>query len=81
MSHNLQITIDGEHIDVRQTPSHITFMCMMSPTGWTIHLKGKKAKQAARAYLAWVQHIYPESKEEQLWDALKTGKEVEVYVV
>jgi len=81
MSMNIRITVDGEEIDVHQTPSHITYMCMMTPSGWTIRLKGNRAKRAVWVYLTWAQHTYPETKEELLWDALKTGKEVAVYVV
>jgi len=75
----MHITIDGEHVNVPKTPSHITYICMVTPKGWTIHMKGKNAKRAVRAYLAWMNYADPKFDASVLMDALNTDKEFEVY--
>jgi len=86
MSINLHIAIDGEEIDVYQTPSHITYMCMMTQDGWTMRLKGKQAQRAVRSYLAWVSHAHPRSNvwegaSERLFSAVENGVKLEVFVL
>lgn len=57
MSMNLHLRINGEKIDLRQTPSQITFMCVAQPDGTLLYeLTGKKARHAMRIYMQWVKH-------------------------
>jgi len=82
MSMNIRITVDGEEIDVIQTPSHITYMCMMTHDGYSLHLKRKKAKRALQSYLVWVQHVHPNAEPDaRLRTALIMGKKIEVYAI
>jgi len=42
-------------MDLWQTPTYITYMCVIQPDGSVpIRLKGKKAKHALRIYSQWV---------------------------
>jgi hypothetical protein len=83
MSINLHIAIDGEEIDIYQTPSYITYMCMMTQDGWTMRLKGKQAQRAVRSYLAWVSHAHPlgEGDTKRLFYAVESGIKLEVFVL
>ena len=54
MSMNLHITANGEELYVYQTPTHITYMCMMSEDGTIAdELKGEKARRAIAGYILW----------------------------
>ena len=58
MSMNLHIVIDGNEIAVYQTPSYITYMCMVDSDGYRrTKLHGKKAKRAAHCYLEYVTNM------------------------
>jgi hypothetical protein len=81
MNTSVHIKVDGEEIPVYQTPSHITYMCLMTPSGWVSRPRGKQAKRTVRAYLAWAEYTYPEHKQEQLWDAITSCKKIEVYAL
>lgn len=54
MSMNLYIKFDGQKIDVYQTPTHITYMCLMADTGRKFEMRGKEAKRAVNCYLEYV---------------------------
>lgn len=59
MSININLRIDGEIISLRQTPTHISYMCMVTDDGqigslYNGKLSGKKAIAAVRRYIAWV---------------------------
>ena len=55
MSMNLYITVDGRELELYQTPSHITNMCMMGTDGEVkSEVKGKKAQRAIACYLEYV---------------------------
>lgn len=51
-----------------QTPTHITYMCMMTANGVASELKGKKAIRALRIYSEWVKStatgVYTDAEKE-----------------
>ena len=54
MSMNLFMKKDKTAIDLWQTPTHITHMCLMSDTSIEAEVTGKKAVRAMRCYMEWV---------------------------
>ncbi len=55
MSMNLIAFIGKEEVDLYQTPTHITYMCLMNKDGLIEHeLTGDEAKKALFLYLEWV---------------------------
>jgi len=55
MSMNLHIKADGEELSLLQTPTHITYMCLVNSKGEIKgQINGKKALRAVHAYLLWV---------------------------
>jgi hypothetical protein len=46
-------------MDLRQTPSYVTYMCLMSGDGVRHEVTGKAAVRALRCYLEWVGSMYP----------------------
>ena len=68
MSMNLHITAGCEDIFVYQTPTHITYMCMMDGSGKVAgELKGAQAMRAIACYIEWVKSrgngVYKSHKE------------------
>ncbi len=55
MSMNLYVEVDGQKLDLWQTPTQITTMCLATKDGVAYELKGSKAKRALHCYRAWVQ--------------------------
>jgi hypothetical protein len=56
MSMNLHARIDKHEIDLWQTPTQITYMCLIDNNGKKVsELKGKQAKRALAVYMAWVE--------------------------
>lgn len=57
MSMNLYLRVDGKEVDLYQTPTHVTRMCLADGEsfGYKWDVKGKRAKQAVTAYCHWVQ--------------------------
>jgi len=54
MSMNLHVKFDGEEQILCQTPTQITYMCMVQPDGTCpFYLKGKKAIHALQIYIQW----------------------------
>jgi hypothetical protein len=53
---NLHATWDGEEIDLRQTPTHITNMICINSEGLISCLTGNDAIRGLYAYLEWVTH-------------------------
>jgi hypothetical protein len=52
---NLHLKINGKEIDLRQTPTHITYMCTMTDSGSpAFRLTGKKAHRAMFCYIEFV---------------------------
>ena len=43
------------HLELWQTPTEITYMCLMESDGRRQELKGKAAIRALRIYMQWVQ--------------------------
>lgn len=43
-----------DKLDLRQTPTWISNICMMTDDGPSFELKGKDAKRALRCYIMWV---------------------------
>lgn len=57
MSMNLNCTAGGECIELWQTPSRITYMCVVQNDGSVPYrLVGKKAKHALYIYMQWVKY-------------------------
>lgn len=55
MSMNLHLQVDGYKIDLWQTPTRITNMCLVDENFRVAsEVKGKKAKRAIAIYLTWV---------------------------
>ena len=51
MSNNLHIQVDDVELDLYQTPTYITNMCMVNSKGSVaLLLVGKKARRAIQAY-------------------------------
>lgn len=58
MSMNLQASVDGDSIFLYQTPSYITFMCLLDTDNEVKNeLSGKKAIHALHLYMQWVQFL------------------------
>jgi hypothetical protein len=51
---NLHLFVDGNEIDLWQTPTHITNMCMMINGVVCRQLSGNEAKNAMELYFEWV---------------------------
>lgn len=47
------------HVNLWQTPTWITNMCMMDADGIHFEFKGKKAVRALKAYLEWAASMLP----------------------
>lgn len=57
MSMNLNAKIGEEVIVLRQTPSQISYMCIIQPDGSIPSiLTGNKAKHAMQIYLKWLEY-------------------------
>lgn len=63
MSINLYVICDGVSLDLVQTPTYITCMCMMSCDGVKSKLKKKNALRAVNCYLMWVASTMDNSAE------------------
>jgi hypothetical protein len=48
-------------MDLWQTPTNITHLCLMDHDGIHWVVKGKAAARALRCYLEWVKSLYPYS--------------------
>jgi hypothetical protein len=66
MSMNLNATVDGEDLDLWQTPTQITNMICVNHDGQIVELTGKEAKRALQSYCRWV-----EGSMNGVWDADK----------
>lgn len=56
MSMNLHCKSGGQGIPLRQTPTQITYMCMVQPNGdIPFELTGKRAKHSLQIYIQWIQ--------------------------
>jgi hypothetical protein len=73
MSMNLHCTLGGNPINLRQTPTRITHLCLVQPNGkvaW--RLTGQKAKHALAIYREWLMDVFhhPYSTPESLHEGL-----------
>lgn len=57
MSMNLCLTVDGKDIDLWQTPTYVTNMCLMTSKGVKRTVSGKKAERALQAYFEWCKDV------------------------
>jgi len=56
MSMNLTLKIDGREIDLWQTPTYITYMCLMDSDGkYSTKTEPEEAKRAIWCYITWVE--------------------------
>ena len=51
---NLHARIGAEDLGLWQTPTYITWMCMMTPVGVGNMFRGKKATRSLLCYIEWV---------------------------
>ena len=51
---NLNAKVDGESINLWQTPTQITNMICVNHEGEIVELTGKEAKRALQSYCKWV---------------------------
>ena len=56
MSMNLTVECGGAYLDLWQTPTYITYMCVMNSAGQTGTLTGDDAIRALHMYLTWVKN-------------------------
>lgn len=54
MSMNLYIRFDGKNIDVHQTPTYITYMCLMTADGSKDKMTGNEARRAVLCYVEYL---------------------------
>lgn len=97
MSMNLYITFDGRKQEVYQTPTHITYMCLMTDSGFSCELKGKNARRSVRCYVEYLMgscdgiyysqeeyddHVLPIRKHaKEILDGLEKAKKVVAYTL
>ena len=72
MSMNLYCNL----VNLRQTPSRITNMCMVQPSG-NVHweLRGKKARHALQIYIKWCEGLAEEHGVWEDWEDLDSFRE------
>lgn len=59
MSMNLYIKIDNKELSLYQTPTHITYICLMGTDGEIkSSLTGKAALRAVSCYCLWVESLF-----------------------
>lgn len=56
MSMDLHLSIDGINVDLWQTPTYITEMCLMTSKGVKSPMTGKQAKRAMNIYFNWCRY-------------------------
>ena len=97
MSMNLYCNIDDKQVDLVQTPTHITYMCLTESDGIHYQVTGKKAVRALRCYLEWntgrlngiwnsnIEYINMkgsvEAQNNYILDLINNGKKFKVYIV
>lgn len=54
MSMNLYFKANGHKIDLFQTPTHITYMCLMGTDGPKVKVTGAAAKRAMYCYIEYL---------------------------
>ncbi len=55
MSMNLNLKVNGNHVDLFQTPTYISYLLMTNDKGEQMYeVKGKKAKGVLRRYIFWL---------------------------
>ena len=54
MSMNLTLHVDGREEELWQTPTHITYMCLMGEDGKYGSKSGSEARRALYMYCEWV---------------------------
>ena len=53
----MSMNLHCNNVDLWQTPTYITWMCMAEKDGYSMEFKGVKAKRALQAYIQWVMGI------------------------
>ena len=72
MSMNLNCNL----VDLLQTPTSVTKMCVATPDGYTMEdLTGYEAQRALQAYISWVQ-----GRLDGLWNSTEELEAEEVFV-
>ena len=71
MSMNLNCRLGGTHINLRQTPTQISYMCIVQCDGsMPNELTGNKARHALQIYCKWV-----EGSLNGMWPSVEALKE------
>lgn len=70
MSMNLYVVVNNKKVkEIIQTPTYITYMCLMTPDGVKDGLTGEDAKRGLRCYLEYVKSlssgVWPKEQEDQ----------------
>jgi hypothetical protein len=88
MKYHLRCVLDGKHFELWQTPTEVTFMCLITDDGVLYGvLTGKKARAAIARYVEWVKSYEETHKKivkahlEELQDALAQARRVKVYAI
>ncbi len=55
----MSMNLHCNKLDLWQTPTHITYMCMMTHEGVYSELNGNDAIRALRIYMQWVSSFIP----------------------
>jgi hypothetical protein len=82
---NLCLRINGESYNLWQTPTHVTYMCLMTSKGVKPVMSGKQALRALQIYFEWCEyscHVVHIAKEhiEDVTEAIKDA-DIEVYMM
>ena len=54
MSLELKLVVDGSPVELLQTPTFVTNMCLTNANNLVVELTGRRAKRALFMYLHWV---------------------------
>jgi hypothetical protein len=71
---NLHLTVDGFTVDLWQTPTYITEMCLMTSKGVKSSMTGKHARRAMNIYFNWCRYSV---RTNNIMSAVEHIKEIE----
>lgn len=73
---NLTLKVDGRDIELWQTPTYITYMCLMDSDGkYSTKTNPEEAKRAIQLYLTWV-----DSTTNGVWESSEALNEAHEYL-
>ena len=76
----MSMNLKCNKMELWQTPTHVTYMCMMTSKGVADEFTGKKARRALKIYQQWVSSCHPmqattSEEEEAMKDGIRTCQE------